>query len=347
MGYAFFFFMLLLALAMIPFSLAAASGAAEGTRLFALTVLPSLFPFIVCTNYIAGDDKIPVCGKKAGSIKPVLTDLLAAVCGSPSAVVMIEKDYRRGVYGLNEASALCAAFNQAGPAFVFSALAGKMLRAPSNGTLFALSHYIPPLLFCTVFAAVKRNKMPERRPENGNEAAPLANFASSLSNAVVTVLRIGGTIVFFRTVFSVLGSALYADRLPVLAKGLLFGSLEMTNGLSILSEEPSRLGTAASSFLLSFGGAAVFIQSKMLFAELKAGVYFAVKTVAGAVSALMTWFLYPAFETSVEALGSLSESMTGISSSIAARSACLSAAFLSCISALLFSALYAKLASPK
>ena len=52
MGYVFFVIFTVLALLMIPFSAEAASAAAQGLKVFALDMLPTLFPFMVCAGFI-------------------------------------------------------------------------------------------------------------------------------------------------------------------------------------------------------------------------------------------------------------------------------------------------------
>ena len=342
------FIMILLAAAMIPFSPAAAKGASEGARLFALTVLPSLFPFIVCANYVVGESAKLESLRLGRTAKTISADILCAVCGSPSAVILIEKACRRGEYGFSEASVLCAAFNQAGPAFIVSALSVGMLGSVSYAPALAFCHYLPPLVFSVVYGVLsKRPKLRPYAPTENKQFTPLGRLSTSISDAVTTVMKIGGTIVFFRTVFSVLEEALRFDKLPFLARGAVFGLLEMTNGASILSGHPAKAELAAICFLTSFGGAAIFIQSKMLFPELKAGRYFAVKALYGVISAILMLLLFPFIKADAAVLGDLSESISGLSETIRNRTIGTLAVTASAGAAIIISILYAKLASGK
>lgn len=347
MRYAFFLFVLAFALIMIPFSSEAAAGAAEGARLFSLTVLPSLFPFIVCANYLAGRSRSLLSHSKVAFLKHLLTDILAAVCGTPSSAILMNEANVRGEYDLNTASMLCAVMNQAGPTFIVSAFSIGMLESPSYAPFLALSHYLPPLFFSLAFGLIKnrtRTAVHSCDPDGTNVQTSISD---AVSKAVTAILRIGGTIVFFRTVFAVADQMMGTLIIPTMIKGFIFGSVEMTNGLSVLASERTRLSVSLCSFLLSFGGYAIYIQSKMLFPKLKAGRYFAVKAASGCISAILTWFLFPVIPDSQAVFGSLSEEIGGVLPRIGSR--CLvDLSFISAFSAsLVFSALYAVIVSGK
>ena len=134
----FFIFALLL----IPFGGTATQGAADGMRLFAECLLPSLFPFLVCSKAImmSGKAREFLLSGKRFRFFPVW--LIAAACGTPSAALIANDAVTCGM-SKREASFLCAAANLANPGFVIYALANSMLGEGRAAALLAVSHYVP------------------------------------------------------------------------------------------------------------------------------------------------------------------------------------------------------------
>ena len=339
------FIVLMLAGAMIPFSRAAADGAAEGLRVFALTVVPSLFPFIVCADYVHRSGADPLSKVKNRALSGIAFWFLSALFGTPSAAILCESHFAYGRNNAARVTLLCAALNQSGPVFLISALAVGMFGRPEYSLLFAVSHYLPSLLFSSALFIFYPPAGVDLETKRTALTPPLALLSDSISGAVTTMLRIGGTIVFFRTVFSVLEATGLFSCLGLCAKGMLIGAVELTNGLSVLSCVPSRLSLAFCASLLSFGGAAIFIQSKMICPELSGKHYFAAKAVLGAVSGALMWFLAPLCPGSAEVFGDLSESLGAAAAKLDIRTISVLSAGTAAGASLIVSLLYSKAAA--
>ena len=299
----FFIFALLL----IPFGGTATQGAADGMRLFAECLLPSLFPFLVCSKAImmSGKAREFLISGKRFRFFPVW--LIAAACGTPSAALIANDAVTCGM-SKREASFLCAAANLANPGFVIYALANSMLGEGRAAALLAVSHYVPSLCAVLILGSILN-----KRPENHHLSelgfsVPKASLVQAISEAAEVMLRIGGTVVFFGVVFSLLDKLGVFMAFPKSCGAFIKGIIEMTNGLSLLSAERTRLSLCLCSFLLSFGGLCIFAQSKLVFPELEAAMYLIVKLLHGSVSFILTWILYPFFGTSYAVFGSLDSS---------------------------------------
>ena len=326
---------------MLPFSTAAFEGAVEGIRVFGGTVLPSLFPFAVCANYISNSGILSGIRSRFGKLIPFFSMLLAWLCGTPSAAVITCRLYKDGSYDTKRASILCAAWTQMGPLFILSGLCGGMLNCREYAPVFYVSIYLPSLAVTILSGFPKAFKI------KGTKDTVRSSLPSSVSEAVMSMLRVGGTIVFFNVLFSVFSSFISLRGLSVPMKGFLFGSFELTNGLIVLSSEPSRLSLSICAFVLSFGGISVFVQSRMLFPELSPAPYLLTKLLLGLASGIIAWLFLPFFTPAVETIGNLSESMSGVASSLPSKAA---SVFLSLIAsgfALVCSVLYSKLAVRK
>jgi hypothetical protein len=297
MGYAFFFLMLALAALMIPYSSAAFDGAVSGMRLFAQTLLPSLFPFLVCAHYLtaAGGRLISKLGKSplSGLVFAVFT----AICGTPSAAVLLNGI---GVSDTKKSSFLCGFLNQAAPGFIIAALSYGFFGRSGLAPLFIISHCIPAWVFSFLFTLKNREFIGkfERGVPN-----PEALFPAALSDAVISVLRVGGTVVFFSVIHSIAAAELPLGNSDGLIVPFVTGIFEMTNGLKLLSSAPSRINTALAAFVLSFGGLCIFTQMKLIFPPLQAPEYFSAKLIHAAASFIVAWFLFPLFGESVPVFG--------------------------------------------
>ena len=313
MGYAFYIGMLVLALIMIPFSVPASSGAAAGSKLFAGSVFPALFPFFVCSRFLLGGRPAKKLLYGKGAFRYAILFFASAVFGTPSAALICGELCRSGVCGRRKASVLCALFSLANPGFVISALSCGLAGDERFSKIYLVSHYAPALSAAIILTAWEifggKKKKPTFRKEAPSEREQGTGLIGAISEAVAAILRVGGTIVFFKAVYSVLEAAGIFRGMPPVVCGLLSGAIEFTGGLQIAAAEGGRLCTAASAFILSFGGACLFVQSKLFFEELSAREYFIAKLCTGAASAFAAWALYPALAGDIAVLGGLSESL--------------------------------------
>ncbi len=308
MGYVFFIVILGLTVLFIPFSPEAASGAADGLKLFAAYVLPALFPFFVCSHYLT-ESGVFIRLTRRGRLLPLLAAPLTALCGTPSSALITERMYASGCYSRKKASMFCAALNQTGPSFIISSLCLGMLKSPRYAAAFLISHYAPAFAAAVLLSFFKDGPHPMPVVRSYEQAdRPLAAFSKAISGAVVNVLRVGGTVVFFRSVYSVLSTALSFGQSP--AGGFITGLFEMTSGVSVLVSSTTRLSLGLCAFLISFGGACIFIQSKMIFEELSSPYYFITKLAVGAASFAVFTMLCPAPETSQAVFGNLGEALS-------------------------------------
>ena len=344
MEYAVFFIFLIIALMMIPFSLAAFEGAKEGIRLFAESVLPALFPFMVCSHYIMRSSVLSRLRRRSGALVKFAAFTLSAICGTPSSAVITRELFSCGVWERKRASVICAAFNMTGPMFIVSTLCRSMLKNSAFAYAFAVSHYLPPLIFALI-PAKKNGCLPPSPPTKKDD--PVRLFSEAVSDAVLTVLRAGGVIVFFRILLSLAEAVGALNSFPFEARSLTIGILEMTNGVSLLTQVPSRLSLSLCAFLLSFGGASFFVQAKLIFPELSTGSYFITKLLSGVASGLLFWLVFPLVPVPVETLWDMSESLKETLPALGSRLAPFLCGCAAAGAAVIVSTLYSRLAASK
>ncbi len=330
MGYAFYIVMLALAGLLLFKSGAAAEGAAEGLRLFAEDVLPCLFPFMVCGQYLTGADghlRRRQASKLGSAAEGLWQWLLCALCGTPSAAIICRRRFEQGSTRA-QASMLCAALNQMNPFFVCVLVASRLFSAAWAGWVLAAAHYFPALIFTLALIVLERRQAADSEiAVNGCKAqdrgkVPLApeghaSLALAISGAVSAVLKVGGTVVFFRVIIAVADSMGVFGGLSGVAASLISGLFEMTNGVALLGRAALadafalEQALALCSGLLSFGGVCVFMQSKLFFEELSARHYFAAKLLTGGVSYAVCRLLYPCASGSAETSASFAQPFEG------------------------------------
>lgn len=300
MSYVFFSAAAVFALLLIPFSAEAVQAAADGLKLFGLYVVPSLFPFIVCSNCMLKGGLLNRSGREAALPLPALA-LTAAVCGTPSAALMLNTVRYESVKDERSASVCCAVLNQAGPVFIISTLSRGFLKSAEYAPALCVSHYVPAFIGSLLLCAGWKRRLKFCAQSKEKSPACASRIVSeSISDSVSVMLRIGGTIVFFRVIYGVFSGMIGQFSLPESISGSIMGVIEMTNGLKALSAMQTRLSVSLCAFLLSFGGLCIFMQSKLVFERLRALPYFLTKLVCALISGAVMWFWYPRFGVAYE-----------------------------------------------
>lgn len=273
---------------LIPASEAACAAAAEALKLFAEVIVPSLFPFLVLAGMMTKSGVLTCLRPKRRLAAAAAAQLLAAVCGTPSAALICRELSSAGMFTRRRASALCAAANQAGPVFVAVSLAKGLAGSSALALPFMLSHYLPALLFALIIGALPGGRSPAPAVRSVRPTVR-GVFTEAVADATASIARICGMLVFFRVAFAALCGLGLLAPLPPLVRSAACGFFEMTGGLALLAEQRGIRAFSLCAAVLSWGGICVFSQSKLVFQELEAGPYFAVK----AVQALASYLIFP------------------------------------------------------
>lgn len=128
-------------------------------------------------------------------------------------------------------------------------------------------------------------------------------LANSISKAISTTLQIGGFVVLFSVILSILNRLNLITSLANLLEliyipkelscGIISGIIELTNGVSIVSNLQVKnisLNILLCSFLLGFGGFSVLLQVLGITSKVKLSIkkYFYGKFLQGIIAALYT-----------------------------------------------------------
>jgi sporulation integral membrane protein YlbJ len=320
------------ALLMLGFALqpvVSLKSAREGLNLFLTVVLPSLLPFMVCANLFIESGAAASAGRL---LNPLMRPLFACpgeaafaltaglLAGYPTGA-RIAMDLRdKGLISNEDAQRTGILASSCGPVFMLGAVGAGLLGNPMAGWLIAASHYIAVLLTGFTFSIGGNRTAASARETEAKPLAPaMAAFGASIKKTVDTLWAVGGYIVLFSVVAGLLNhyNALYPlaslaaplMRLiglePVLAKPMLIGAIEMTNGCSAVAASAASLANrcAAMAVLVSFGGFCIQAQSMLFLTEVGLNTWkFALsKTVQAAAAFAICRLLamLPAFDSAL------------------------------------------------
>lgn len=277
----------------------ALAGAKEGVDLCLYTVLPSLFPFLILSvmiNRMLLGRHIPVlapicklCGIPRGSESLFLLGILG---GYPVGAQCIADAHRNGSISKTTAKRLLGFCNNAGPAFIFGILSMRFTM-PWMPWLLWLCHILSAILV-GIFLPGKEDKYC-----NMSTTSP-ASFTDAVSIATKTMASICSWVFLFRIVLSVLKCRVLTI-LPDSVQTVIIGLIELTNGcveLGTITLQGARF--IAASFMLSFGGVCVSMQTVSVTGSLGTGFYFPGKTVQCFCSTLIAALMQASFFPTTE-----------------------------------------------
>lgn len=300
------------------------SAALVGSVLWYKSILPTAFPFIVICNLLIYYDGInlyskflgPLICKPLGLSKNCSFPIVASIlCGYPLGAKYCVDLYSMEYIKKDEYERLLNIASNAGPIFLIGSVAGTLLGNISLGYILLIANYLS-IIFIGLITKKKRNSI--KSSSLSYPKCEIINFGSAIKNAVQngisTTLSIGGFIIIFSVVISLIKNNIYIftalEYLEILLNlpsktlyCLFLGSIEMTNGCSIVSTLSISLPLKLSiiSFLCSFSGLAVIAQVSSFVSETKIrySKYILFKFIQGIFSSIITYISLRILPTSI------------------------------------------------
>lgn len=325
------FLFILFAISLVLFSRSNVSAARSGLQLWATAVIPSLFPFFISTELLSYTNLISLLGKGMKKIMMPLFQvpgecffpfLMGFLSGYPVGAKIVTQFYHSGICSKEQAERLLAFTNNSGPLFIVGTVGITLFGSTQIGILLLVTHILSSISIGILLGVYhrfhkKKNLSFSSTPHISNLAKIDCSFShlgeilgSSIINATQTILLIGGFVVFFSVVLSILKQSHILTALanlinPLLsifhinttfATPILTGILELTNGVQavtqIMNKEIS-IRIILCALLLGFGGISVFLQVFSISAKEKLSMkpYFIGKSLQGILAALYTSLL--------------------------------------------------------
>lgn len=255
----------------------AIKGANNGLLCCANIIIPSLFPFLVLTEFVVKSGLAASLGKIAA--RPIkfifaLPGCTAApifmsfIGGYPVGARAAAELVRRGEITHGQANRMLCFCVNAGPAFILSAVGISMLGSLKAGALLLASHVLASLIIGVLLSvnAPERKRGHAPLPQSKESLTLSEAFVKSTADASFAMFSICSFVVFFFTLIALLSDldAIYITLAklgtePQLARAVISLLLEVTAGCTSIAEA-GIFTIPMLSFALSWAGLCVHCQ---------------------------------------------------------------------------------------
>ena len=270
--------------------------------------------------------------------------VMGLISGYPVGAKVVSDFRQEGLVTKDEGERMLAFTNNSGPLFIISSVGISLFGDTTTGLLLLCTHILACITVGIILGKFSKKSDEEFRAkiiisqrnnthfiENSlhnkttNRNNSVSNFSasksqnvtfknlgevlgSSINNSISTILMIGGFVVIFSVIISILNQTHALDFLskffnPILAflgfdlnfaKPLLSGILELTNGVNLISGVHIKAisqNVILCAFLLGFGGFSVLLQVFSIVAktDLSMKKYFIGKFMQGIFAAIYTF----------------------------------------------------------
>lgn len=285
---------------LVIFPKSSVTAALKGINLWFNVVFPSLFPFFVGADLLNRSGIIRAIGVL---FEPVMRPLFNVPgCGSFAFIMGITSGYPVGakltagmreenMISKAEAERLLAFTNNSGPLFIIGAISVGMFKLPELGLFFLACHILACISVGILLGLYKKERSVIRKNPKHSllkrfkkellNARPNTDFGTmlgtSIKDSMMTIITIGGFIIFFSVIISLLSdtgimeliSGILASILKPLGieKGIVLsltsGFFEITTGADIASRAanvPFIQKVTATSAIIGWAGLSVHAQ---------------------------------------------------------------------------------------
>lgn len=315
-------------LSLLIFSTSNLPSIKNGLLLWANSVVPSLFPFFVATNALMSTNFVNILGRFFNKLMKPLFNIrgegsfgfiMGLISGYPVGA-KIACDFRENnICSKEECERLLSFTNNSGPLFIVGTIGISMFGNSTIGLILLITHVLASITVGIIFRFWKYNSSSYNCTTNNSDYKKYKNatfsdlgdiLGKSITNSISTVLMIGGFVVIFSSIISILKSSGILHTSVVLLtpvfnllhidtsfiSGILTGILEITNGISVLSSihiKNISMNIIITAFILGFGGISVLLQvwSIISKSDLSIKPYFYGKILQAFISSFYTFLL--------------------------------------------------------
>ena len=305
----------------------------KGLSLWANSVVPALFPFFVATELLMNTNFVNILGRVLNKIMKPLFNIrgegsfgfiMGLISGYPVGA-KIACDFRENnICSKEECERLLSFTNNSGPLFIVGTVGISMFGNSIIGLLLLTTHILACITVGVIFRFWKFNKTsPDYASNSYSKNSKYKNvtfsnlgeiLGKSISNSISTILMIGGFVVIFSSVISILKSSGILNSLVVMLTpvfdflhidnsfifGILTGLLEITNGISSIASVSVKhisVNVVITAFLLGTGGLSVLLQVLSITSKTDLSIkpYFYGKLLHGVLAAFYTFVAVSVF----------------------------------------------------
>ncbi len=326
-------FIVLFTICLVVFSSSNLLAAKSGLILWAISVVPSLFPFFVATELLSYTNIPQILGRLFNIfMKPLFNIggegsfaiIMGIISGYPIGAKIACDFSNKKILSKEECERLLSFTNNSGPLFIVGTVGISMFGSKEIGFLLLITHLLACFTVGFIFRFWKKNyKLGNNHDIISFESKNISfsNLGEVLSDSIFkatsTIMMIGGFVVLFSVIISIFKASkllntftlIFSPLFKILhlpssfVAPLLMGILEITNGIAAISSihiKAISTNIILSAFLLGIGGISVFLQvlSVVSKTDLSIKPYFFGKILQGFFAAFYTYIfiqLFPIF----------------------------------------------------
>lgn len=266
-------------------------------------VIPSLFPFFVCSGLLCALGFSALCSHFLSPLmRPLfnlpgagaLTFFMGILSGYPIGAATAVDLYKTGQCTKAEAERMLAFCNNSGPMFIIGMVGGSCLGNEIAGWYLYISHIIAAMFVGLVFRFYKSSSVPDRTlPPSLTESknTNLVSLGGVIDSSVFSILKVCGFVIFF---------AVFIKSLP--SNPYLYSLVEITGGIKALAQSGTACTLPFISLFLALSGLSVLFQVSAIIQPfgLSLKAYISGKLLQGILSFVITHILLRVFPLAQE-----------------------------------------------
>ena len=281
---------LLFTICLIIFSESNIQAVKSALNIWVNNVIPSLFPFFIATELLNSTNIPRIIGNMFNKIMRPLFNvpgigayalIMGIISGYPVGAKIVTNFRNENLCTKEEAERLITFTNNSGPLFILGTVGITLFYDSSIGLVLLFTHILACISVGIVFRFWKINIKEKRNTDTLSTNVTFNSLGEVLSKSILSainsVVLIGGFIVLFGIIFSILQktyilSFINFPLVPIFnlcnintnfILPILTGILELTNGITSISGIASKnlgINIIFCAFLLGFGGISIMLQ---------------------------------------------------------------------------------------
>lgn len=291
----------------LGFPSGASAGAMKGLKISSSVIIPSLFPFTVCSVYFQKSGGLLWLSNKLDKITKKIFNfsgtefsviLLSLLGGYPIGAKITNELFVRGELDKTTAKKLLRFCINPSPAFFISMVGMNIFKNTLVGVILFISNAISCLILSCLFTPKTK------KPPIANAKSKGENFSDSFVYSVLIGAEITINICAFVVLFSAICEILKTMPISLKAYSFIAPFLEISFGITEISQ--IGIPTYFYGFLLSFGGISTIFQVKQAAKNINPSFIFILfhRIVHGFMTLLISLLLFKLFPINYEVFSS-------------------------------------------
>lgn len=302
----------------------------KSIALWSSCILPSLLPFFIATELLQYTNINYFFRKFFHKLmKPLFNVpgegayafIMGIISGYPIGAKIVSSLYECNICTKQEANRMIAFTNNSSPLFIIGTVGILLYKSSFIGILLFVTHFLSSILVGIILNlySSKNKSITNKSILNSkintytNKKVNTENFkdignilSKSIKNAISSIFIIGGFVVIFSIILSILNELHFFDIISYISsnfgisdsycKSFISGLIELTNGVQLISQINTKtisINIILTAFLLGFGGISILLQVYSIISKYNLSIksYILGKILQGELAAIFTALL--------------------------------------------------------